>query len=65
MKENNKAKSELHVSEAVEGYAHKENEDLETTELLNNPEFLDSFEKAKRDRAQGNYARWEDVRRDV
>ena len=37
--------------------------DEETLEMLNDAELMDDLEKAKQDRANGVYEKWEDIKR--
>ena len=40
-------------------------DDSEELEMLNDSEFMKSMERAKQDRADGKYSKWEDVKRNV
>ena len=40
-------------------------DDSEEMEMLNDSEFMKSMERAKQDRADGKYSKWEDVKRNV
>ena len=39
--------------------------DSEEREMLDDSEFMESLERAKQDRANGRYKKWEDVKREV
>ncbi len=39
--------------------------DSEEREMLDDAEFMESLEKAKQDRANRRYKKWEDVKREV
>ena len=49
-------------SAAKESVIVPESEELE---MLNDSEFMDNLERAKQDRANGRYKKWEDVKREV
>ncbi len=65
---NNKDKPEAQTTPAnIQGSAveYSHSIDPEELEMLNDPEFMKRFEKAKADIANGTCRKWEDVKRKV